>query len=383
MKSRLINYIVALSILSLGACTSKSSFKISGVITAAEGAMLYLERNTIDKVVTIDSMKLDREGDFSFKAKASQGAPEFYRLRLGKQTIDWAIDSCEHIKVNADSATFATNYKILDSYVGSLMKQIRTAQASCSHDIENAIKSYPRGSTDLVNAIQSAQQAFKETVTPIIISNPKSAAAYFGLFQQLPKYNLYIYDFYDQSDSKILRAVATSWHQYYPNDARSQHLYKLAMQSIAQIRRDQSLTISTSDLQETGILDVALPNKKGEITKLSSLKGQVVILDFTSYSIAEMGARNLILRKWYDLYRSKGLSIYQVCLDTDEHLWKNAAAALPWICVQDQRAEASPILMSYNIKGVPTSFIINKEGDLVERCENIQDLERKIIKYMR
>ena len=44
----------------------------------------------------------------------------------------------------------------------------------------------------------------------------------------------------------------------------------------------------------------------------------------------------MALNRLYDKFAAKGLQIYQVCLDYDEHFWKTSADNLPWITVRDQ-----------------------------------------------
>ena len=38
--------------------------------------------------------------------------------------------------------------------------------------------------------------------------------------------------------------------------------------------------------------------------------------------------------------------------------------------------------MSYNITTLPATFIINRKGEIVERVENIADLDTLLKKYM-
>ena len=68
--------------------------------------------------------------------------------------------------------------------------------------------------------------------------------------------------------------------------------------------------------------------------RLSDLKDNVVLVDFTVYNHVQAAAHNLALRELYNKYHDKGLEIYQISLDTDEHFWKTSADNLPWICVR-------------------------------------------------
>ena len=85
-----------------------------------------------------------------------------------------------------------------------------------------------------------------------------------------------------------------------------------------------------------------------------------------------------MLRDLYDKYAVQGLEIYQVSLDADEHYWKTTADNLPWICVRDGNGIYSSIAASYNVKNVPSVFLVNKNNELSARGESIKDLEAAV-----
>ena len=88
--------------------------------------------------------------------------------------------------------------------------------------------------------------------------------------------------------------------------------------------------------------------------------------------------RILALRKLYDKYHSRGLEIYQVSLDPDEHYWKTMSEQLPWVCVWDQEGLENDIVLIYNLQQLPTWFLIDRSNTLVGRMELLQDLEKEI-----
>lgn len=54
------------------------------------------------------------------------------------------------------------------------------------------------------------------------------------------------------------------------------------------------------------MIDIALRDMKGNIRKLTDLKGKVVLLDFTVYQSAVSAPHNLMLRDLYNKYASQG-----------------------------------------------------------------------------
>jgi hypothetical protein len=67
-----------------------------------------------------------------------------------------------------------------------------------------------------------------------------------------------------------------------------------------------------------------------------------------------------------------------VSLDADEHFWKTSADNLPWICVRDENGVNSSIANLYNVKKIPTFFLINRNNELKANSNNIKNLEAAI-----
>jgi hypothetical protein len=84
------------------------------------------------------------------------------------------------------------------------------------------------------------------------------------------------------------------------------------------------------------------------------------------------------MRDLYDKYHSRGLEIYQVGLDADEHFWKTQTAALPWISVHDSDGPYSPYLSLYNVQSIPCFFIIDRTNSIYKRDSQIKDLNKEL-----
>ena len=80
----------------------------------------------------------------------------------------------------------------------------------------------------------------------------------------------------------------------------------------------------------------------------------------------------------YSKYADKGLKIYQISLDADEHFWKNAASNLPWTCVRDPETVYSQAAALYNVKQLPALFLLDKNGNVVKREDYPHKMENDI-----
>ena len=86
----------------------------------------------------------------------------------------------------------------------------------------------------------------------------------------------------------------------------------------------------------------------------------------------------MMLRELYNKYHARGLEIYQVSVDPNEHFWKTQTAALPWISVHDEDGVDSQYLTRYNVQQVPTFFLIDKSNSLYKRDSQIKNLDEKL-----
>ena len=185
---------------------------------------------------------------------------------------------------------------------------------------------------------------------------------------------------------KVFAAVATSWDTYYPHAERGQNLHNIAIEGMKNQRivaaQNADLEVDANKVTESGVVDIALLDNKGQERRLTSLKGKVVLLDFHIFAVDESPARIIMMRELYNKYHAQGLEIYQVSLDPDEHFWKQQTAALPWISVRDADGVNSQRLMMYNVQAVPDYFLIDRGNNIVKRAALIKDLEAEIKKLL-
>ncbi|WP_321334412.1 TlpA disulfide reductase family protein [uncultured Bacteroides sp.] len=374
--------LVILAILVFSSCNSGPKFNVKGSVSGAAGKTLYFEASGLEGIVTLDSLKLKKDGAFSFRGLRPE-SPEFYRLRIGEKVINLSIDSIETVSIAAPYATFSTSYSIKGSDNCAKIKELTLKQNKLQADVDVLTKSARAGivTNDVFeDSLAVLLKRYKDDVKiNYIFAAPNTAAAYFALFQKLNNY--LIFDpLNNKEDIKCFAAVATSLSNSYPHADRSENLYNIVIKGMKNTRtpRQTTLEIPQDKISETGIIDIALRDLKGNVRKISDLKGKVVLLDFTIYQSAVSASHDFTLRDLYKKYASQGLEIYQVSLDADEHFWKTSVDNLPWICVRDANGIYSTIAKMYNVKQVPSYFLINRKNELSARGEDLKDMDTAV-----
>ena len=378
--------VIMVAALAFTSCNNKK-FHINGNITEATDSMLYLENLSLNGPVKIDSVKLGEDGSFAFDENAMDSiTPEFYRLRIANLSINLSIDSTETVKVKASYPQMSYKYEVEGSENCSKIKDLSLKQMILQSNINGIMKS-PNISIDSVDVIVARMlDAYKQDIkVNYIFKEPMKASSYYALFQtiQLGNVNSLIFNPRNNKDDvRVFAAVATSWDTYYPGAERGKNLHNIAIEGMKDIRiienQRAQLQIDASKVSVNGCIDLAMEDSKGQVRRLTDLKGKVVLLDFHLFASSESTKRIMMLRELYNKYHAAGLEIYQVSVDPNEHFWKTSTAALPWICVRDEGGIQGQSLQLYNVQNIPTFFLIDRSNTLKARDAQIKDIDEAI-----
>jgi len=374
-----IKHLIPLLLLMLVSCSKSGRFKVEGVVKDAKDQVLYFEQTGLVNTVVLDSVKLNEEGRFRFKSKSPE-YPEFYRLRINDRFINFAVDSTENIKFEAEYNNFSTGYKVEGSLQSELIQRLRLSVSNIQRKA-NMLK--PGLSEDqrsvLLNDIENDIEAHKVVARKLILENPRSTSAYYAIYQQIG--NAYIFSPYIGEDKPYCAAVATSWNTFVPENQRTKNLYNLVMDAI-KLERKTKQNQAWRDIIETtgtGYIDIELTDKNGTVQRLSSLEGNVILVDFSAYESERSVQYTFELRELYNKYHNKGFEIYQVSVDRNKLLWESSVENIPWICVLDAEQKSA---LNYNISSVPTTFLINRKGEIVGRSFDFKTLDKEIQKSL-
>lgn len=382
IRSALLVSVAALAALGVTSCNEKK-FKVEGTIAGAKDSTLYFENIGLNGVSVLDSTKLSDDGSFDFDVKAAE-APEFYRLRIAGQIINLSADSTETVTVKAEYPGMATNYEVSGSDNCSKIKELALKQMQLQAQV-NAIVAAPNLGIDAVSdSVRRVLETYKQDIKiNYIYKEPMKAYAYFALFQTVvlgQSQSLIFNPRSVEDDVKAFAAVATSWDAFHPNAERGKNLHNIAiegMKNIRIVRNRQAQAIDASLVNTTGVIDIALPDNKGNIQHLASLSGKVVLLDFHAFTSENSIKRIMMLRELYNKYHAQGFEIFQVSVDGDEHFWKTQTAALPWISVHVDQNSAD-VLNTYNVQSIPTFFLLDKNTNVVKRDAQVKDIDAEI-----
>lgn len=349
-------FVATLAIVLVG-CQSSPQFSVSGSIANADGQLLYIEHTGLMRTTVLDSCVLDEKGDFCFEVESPQH-PDFYRLRVGNKSLPLGIDSIESVEVTTTLDSLAYTLAIEGSQTSLQMAELRAKARSVS------------------------REELKAEAKQVIVDNPRSLTAYYAVF--LKQGGEYIWNILDPSDRRMYQAVATSFHIWMPEYERTKVLYNQVLDVLQAERavKNQAAMREFIDNAENAFLDITLPDEQGDLQSLSDLRGEVIVLDFSSSEMDQSVGYNFELRELYNKYHKRGMEIYSVSLDRNQLVWEQTVEHLPWVTVRADQNTAAAILMQYNVQGLPTLFLFDRKGNIQGRYSDFKQLDADIRKYL-
>lgn len=177
-----------------------------------------------------------------------------------------------------------------------------------------------------------------------------------------------------KAEKVYIEKVFENYEKQLPNSTYT----KRFAQRLAQARAQATALESLSEGRQAP--DIALESPKGDIVKLSSLRGKVVLIDFWASWCKPCRMENPNVVRLHKQYKDKGFEVYSVSLDTKRDAWLKAIQedGLAWQHVIETDQNKTGVATSYKVESIPTTYLLDKEGKIIASNLRGEALENKL-----
>lgn len=380
MKKNLL-CISVLMLLVITACTNKptNTFSITGKIENADGQPVYFVYYNNDDAVS--DTAIVSNGKFIFEGTVDP---------LGRKGfIEYGEPSSEYAGDNRLYLYFSPGETILEIGTGRIAdaetkgsplqdtyneyQELRSEVDAKYEAYSDSAKLFPEIKEMYYSKVDSMFKLGKKIQIEYIKENPASFVAY----DLLTEYHLY-----DHIPLEELESI-------YENLSPEIKDYDKRVKQCIVAKRATAPGMPAPELKGVD------PTRNTEV-KLSDLKGKYVLIDFwaTWCHGCVLGLPHV--RSLYEKYNADGLEVVALSKDHNMNAWKNFIKeneymqsfynilAFEDITVDDSGNFVNDSMENsqdrhYNISFIPVSFLIDRDGNIVDRYDHINDLDAKLV----
>ncbi len=130
----------------------------------------------------------------------------------------------------------------------------------------------------------------------------------------------------------------------------------------------------------TPLPEITLPNVNDSIVNLSSFKGKVVLVDFWASWCGPCRASNPSVVKLYKKYKERGFEVFGVSIDNKKNAWVKAIKQdkIKYTQVNDTGGWNSKVALALGIEAIPTSFLLDRNGNIVAIDAEGKELDKLV-----
>lgn len=349
------------------AFAKKDSEKITiqGKIDGAEGKTIFLEYFVQNRPVKIDSCAIKKNGKFELSSKADE--IDFYRVGFSaKNFVLLAMEIGEKATMNAHINNLTETYQVSGSEQSEYIHEFLGGLSEYSKGNEeiNARFNNPNTTPVEKSALRKEADSLRTVFLKFRNQYIEKHSGDIAIMTALTHIN-------DTEDFELLKKIETDLRANYPNSK----YYKTVRTKFQQAEFKRKQQEEIKKMQEASNVGkpapaLNLPNPKGEVITLESLKGKYVLIDFWASWCGPCRRENPNVVKAYAKYKKAGFTVFSVSLDKDKNRWMSAIQqdGLIWPNhVSDLKYWQSEAVKKYGFTGIPFTVLVDDKGIIIAK----------------
>jgi len=309
-----------------------------------------------------------KKGDFVLKGTLPN--PDYYVVKVGGSHINVILREGSDIKLYGDGSNIYAFCNIVGSDESKNMNDFVKILSAWNFKRDSAmtlINREPSRQEEISSSMTTTFYTFQGNMQSFIANNQNSAAL-LPVVSTIDKEN----------DFATYESIVTQLNNNFSDSPTIKEVYN---GYLAAKKQKELANLLAPGKEAPDFEELKLDGKTK--MKLSDLRGQVVLLDFWASWCGPCRKENPNVVRLYDKYKAKGFTVMSVSLDRDRASWQAAIEKdnLTWPNhVSDLGHWASKVPQIYQVRGIPFTVLIDKEGKIIKTNLRGEALEAELAK---
>jgi thiol-disulfide isomerase/thioredoxin len=362
-----------------------NNIEINGkLLGSVKGEFLYLDELKSSELITVDSSVIAEDGTFSFRRRVE--FPSFYLIKTDETNfLTMLLEPGQKIFIKTYQDSLNYPLSISGSRGTELMNEYNKRLLATIDELKELYDVYIRNlGTDHLAEVMEKLDSLAQThldelnmyTKEYIDNNLNSLVSLVALYQQVAPGE---YILHPEKDLKYFIRVDSSLSLQYPDYEPVKSLHEQVRGLKSDIDGQKLKSPVGNEMTEAP--EIVLPGPEGDTIRLSSTRGNIVLLDFWASWCNPCRKENPNLVRAYDLYHYRGFQIYQVSLDKTKEAWIKGIEQdhlERWIHVSDIKYWQSVVVPLYDLEQIPTNFLLDRDGRIIASNLRGEMLQRKL-----
>lgn len=348
------------TILLIASCTDKNAYKLSGSFPNDdfEGKTVYLISLNQD---ILDSAKVKNK-QFKFDGIAPVKS-EVHFIQFDEQ--------------NQPAIFFPEPGKIELSFDSTFIPQVKGTPLNDNfQQFSNEIAQMFKSSMELLDTM--SKELEEEKITEKEFSEKRESF--------LNKFQAKVYGFIKSNIQTPLGEYLFLDYSYYLKPEQMIELISMSepeFKAMENVQRAEKIAVAqTASAAGKPYINIKGKNQDDKDVSLSDYvgKGKIVLVDFWASWCGPCIKTLPEMIKIYQKYKNKGFEIVGVSLDNEKTAWENATKKhqITWPQFSNLQGWTDEAAQAYGINSIPATFLIGKDGIIIEKNPEVKTLELKL-----